>query len=271
MAAQRLLRLLAFVLVVALAQAAAAADPTLLFSYEAIPSAQIDLPKARGAPYARKEFLAHIVAGKLVPDIVAAVGLDPAKARTRVTPGGYALETNPSLQTQISAKPDDGNRLAAALGYVLRQESVLVSDLRAADGDSYQVTIQFPRGKLTPALAHEFFRRAAEIDRGLGGGYAALGNTMIFVNLRGVDGKPFSGLADNLFLDRLTATSHLFPGSTVARSGRARARLVENDWKTAPNGEDYAKLLDRAIEALDRLRARHTVMVRSQAKLNGWE
>ncbi|MCC7046949.1 MAG: hypothetical protein IT562_09575 [Alphaproteobacteria bacterium] len=257
--------------ILALAASALAADPRLLLSYEALPSAQIDLPRAKTAAYEKKLPLARIVAGKLVPDIVAAVGLDPAKARTRVEPGGYALETNPSLQTQIALTPADGERLAAALGYVLRQEGVLLSDLHAADGNSYQVTIQFPRGKLTPALADEFFRRAAAIDRGLGGGFAALGDAMIFLNLRGADGKPYSGLADGPFRDRLGATSHLFPGSAVARSGKASARLVENDWKAAPNGEDYARIVDRAVAALDRLRARHTVMVRSQAKLQGWE
>ncbi|MCC6469546.1 MAG: hypothetical protein IT563_14585 [Alphaproteobacteria bacterium] len=253
------------------ARSALAADPVLLLSYEAQPSAQLVLPKAKAAAYDKKLPLARIVAGKLAPEIVAAVGLDPARARTRVEPGGYALETNPSLQTRIALKPADGERLAAALGYVLRQESVLVSDLRDADGGAYQVTIQFPRGKLTPALADEFFRRAAEIDRGLGGGFAALEGSMIFLNLRGPDGRPYSGLADGPFRDRLAATSHLFPGSAVAHSGKASARLVENDWKSAPNGEDYAKIVDRAVEALDRLRARHTVMVRSQAKLQGWE
>jgi hypothetical protein len=271
MADRRLLKLFVHLLALALAWPASAADPVLLLSYEVLPSAQYVPPKAKDAPYDKKLPLSRMVAGKLVPEIVVAAGLDPAKARTRVEPGGYALETNPSLQTQLSAKPEAGERLAAALGYVLRQESVLVSDLRAADGDTYQVTIRFQPGKLTPTAAHAFFRRAAEIERGLGGGYSALGNDLIFINLRGGDGRPFSGLDDPAFLGGLTTTANLFPAAKIYRSGRARARLVENDWKAAPNGEDYARMVERAIEALDRLRARHTAMVRAQARLQGWE
>jgi hypothetical protein len=267
----RRLRLLAFVLALAIGRAALAADPVLLLSYEVLPSAQLVLPKAKAAPYDKKLPIARIVAGKLVPEIVAAAGFDAGRARTRVEPGGYALETNPSLQTQIALRAQDGERLAAALGYVLRQESVLVSDLKAADGNAFQVAIRFPRGKLTPDAAQDFFRRAAEIERGLGGGYSALHGEMIFINLRGADGRPYSGLGDPAFLAGLTAAAHVYPGVSVARSGRAAARLVENDWKAAPNGEDYARLVGRAVDALDRLRARHTVMVRSQARLQGWE
>lgn len=271
----RLLRrvlVLVLVLVLVPAWQAATADTTLLLSYEALPSAQLDLPKAKAAPYADKLPLGRAVAAELVPAIVAAAGLDPAKAATRVGPGGYMLETNPSLQTRIAAKPEAGERLAAALGYVLRQEGVLVSDLHAADGDSYQVTIRFRPGTLTPARAHDFFRRAAEVERGLGGGYSALGDDLIFLNLRGGDGRPLSGLSDPAFLAGLAAAADRFPDARVLRSGKARARLVENDWKASPDGADYARMFAAgALAELDRLRVRHTALVRAQAKRQGWE
>lgn len=266
-------RLRGFVLLVLLAIAwpARGDAPILLFSYEVLPSAQIDLPKAKAAPYAQKETLSRIVASGLVPDIFIAVGLDPARAITRVAPGGYRGQTNPSLQTTFATDMAAGERVAAALGYVLRQESVLVSDLADGDGNAYQVTIRFPRHTLTPAIAQEFFRRAALVDRGLGGGYAALDDAMIFLNLRGADGKPYSGLGDRLFRERLGIASQRFPDSRLTRSGAVAARLVENDWTTAPNGEDYARLAGDAQAALDLLRQRHTTTVRSAAKRYGWE
>ncbi|HMV32782.1 MAG TPA: hypothetical protein PKA50_11725, partial [Gemmatimonadales bacterium] len=45
---------------------------------------------------------------------------------------------------------------------------------------------------------------------------------------------------DRLFRERLGIASQRFPDSRLTRSGAVAARLVENDWTTAPNGEDYA-------------------------------
>jgi len=262
--------LLSFVLLV-LATAAASAQPVQLLSYEAIPSAQIALPKAKDAPYAQKQAVAQAVADQLVPAILRAAGIDSGSARTQVYPGGYEVRTDPALQTRVATAPEQADRLAAALGYVLRQGSVLVSDLAAKDGDQFQVTLRFPNRSLGAERAQAFFAKAAQLDKGLGGGYSALGDAMVFINLRGADGKPFGGLDDDRFLALMKQACEGFTDCAVDGSGKIRAKLVGNDWKTAPNGEAYAKLVPDAVPELNRLRQRHTAMIEDAAAKNGWK
>ena len=245
-----------------------AAAEALLF-YEALPAAQVVLPKAKDAPYAEKQRLAEAVARELVPGIVDALDLDPTRARTSVAPGGYEGRTNPSLQTALPASQAEARRLAAALGYVLRQESVLVADLADAAGDSFQVTVGFARAP-DADLAQRFFAHAAETDRGLAGGYSIVGSGMVFVNLRGADGKPLGGLNDAAFLGGLRRAAAGFPGAAVAASGRCRAYLVENDWARARDGEEFAIALGGKAGALMLLRLKHTVIVETLAARYGW-
>ncbi len=265
---RRMLRLgLLFALLLAFGPAAAQAP--LLFSYEALPSAQIILPKAKTAPYADRERLARAVADELVRAIIDAVKLDPARAKTDVAPGGYMLETDPSLQTTMQLSHADARRLAAALGYVLRQGSVLVSDCADPAGTAAFAAVGFDK-KLSSDLAQGFFLHAAKTEKGLGGGYSVTGGRMLFINLAGADGKPFSGLNDAAFVAGLRRTAQSFPGASVAASGKCRAYLVGNDWAKATNGEDYAAELGPGGGGLMLLRLKHTAMVESFASRYGW-
>lgn len=258
------------VLLLLWAQAAAA---EIRLFYEALPAAQVALPKAGDAPYAEKERLAEAVARELVPGILDALGLDPTRAKTAIAPGGYEGRTNPGLQTALPATAAEARGLAAALGYVLRQESVLVADLTDAAGDSFQVTVGFGRAP-DADLARRFFAHAAQTDRGLAGGYSVVDSDMVFINLRGADGKPLGGLDDAAFLGGLRRAAAGFPGAKVAASGKCRAYLVENDWARFTTGEEFAAALGGPVGhragALMLLRLRHTVIVETLAARYGW-
>jgi hypothetical protein len=245
-----------------------AAAETLLF-YEALPAAQVALPKARTAPYAEKQRLAEAVALELVPGIVDALAFDPMRAKTAIAPGGYGGRTNPSLQTALPATAAEARTLAAALGYVLRQESVLVADLADASGDSFQVAVGFGRAP-DADLAQRFFAHAIQIDKGLAGGYSVVDAGMVFVNLRGADGRPLGGLDDAAFLSALRRAAEGFPGARIAASGKCRAYLLENDWARAGNGEEFAAALGEKAGALMLLRLKHTVIVETLAARYGW-
>ena len=267
----RLVLMLRFglLLVSLLAFEPAAAQTPLLFSYEAMPAAQIVLPKAKTAPYADRERLAREAAGELVPAIIDAVKLDYTRARTEIAPGGYLRETDPSLQTTLTVGHADARRLAAALGYVLRQGSVLVSDCSDAGGMAAYAAIRFDR-PVDADLAHKFFLHAAGIEKGLGGGYSVTGGRMLFINLAGADGKPFSGLAGDSFVAGLRRAAETFPGAALAASGKCRAYLVANDWSKATNGEEYAAELGSGGGGLMLLRLKHTAMVETLASRYGW-
>lgn len=269
--------LASFLLVLVLAfRPAAAADPALLLSYEAIPSAQVDLPELGRATYAQRAEVTAAALDVLVPEILTLMGVDPGKTVTEVTPGGYLLETNASLQTRVSLPDDGADRLAAALGYVLRQYSVMVSHLGNPSGDTGYVAVAFRPGVLDADLAHRFFEAAAARSEGLGGGYTAFGDTLYFLNVRDSDGQPYSGLDDAGFAAELKAVAAGFAGegAMVASVGTADARFVGNDWDRQPMGGAYVDLLggrgSPEVQTLDRLRERHTELVLEAADRYGW-
>ena len=223
--------LLLFLLVLPAPRAARAADPTLLFSYEVTSAVGLDLPKLPQATYAERATFAGQVLDRLVPDVVRAVGLDPKRVKTEITPGGYLLKTNASLQSKTALGDAPADRFAAALGYVFRQSSVLVSDLADAKGGTGYVIVSMPKGTMNASLAQAFFAHAAEVDAGLGGGYTAFDDEMIFLNVRDRDGKPYSKLEDDVFeaAMRRAAASFDLVKAEVKDVGQARARFVGNN------------------------------------------
>jgi hypothetical protein len=259
------------------ATAAAAQDggatETWLISYETLPSAQVAL-NLDAATYAQKAEVAAEALAAISPGVIAAVGLDPAKIETELTPGGYLLETNPSLQARGAMDEDQATRLAAGFGYVFRQWSVLASLIDETAGDTAYVTVAFPEGGLSPDAAQAFFEAAAAQDDGLGGGYTAFGDEMIFLNVRDAERQPYSGLEDVAFAAKLGAAAGGFDAADlrVAGAGYARALFVGNDWETAPDGEHYALLLGdaAAVAKLDALRAEHTALVERLGAGFGW-
>ncbi|HYD67925.1 hypothetical protein [Azospirillum sp.] len=248
-----------------------AAEPVQRLFYEAVPA----MSEARGpeatapeagaldkAPFAVRSAFAARVAGELVPAVLRALGHDPAAAVTELTVGGWQLRTNPSLHTALPLADAEADRLAAALGFVLRQDSVLVADLTQGDGRTGSVIVTLPR--LTPDRAQRFFAHAARVDAGLGGGYTAFGDAMLFLNVAGDDGKPYSGLPDAAFADALARAARRFPAARLTATGLADARFVSNDWAAAPDGADYTRRLDPAtVAALRTLRDRHAALLRA--------
>jgi hypothetical protein len=263
---------LLLVALLAAASAAEAQERAQLLSYEALPSAQIALDLS-AADYAQRAEVTAAALESIAPRVIAAAGFDPEAVETEMTPGGYLLNTNASLQARAVMSDEEATRLAAALGYVFRQWSVLVSEL-GDDGGTAYVSVAFPEDALTPEAAQAFFEHAASVAEGLGGGYTAFGDDMIFLNVRDGDGGPYSGMEDESFAAQLGYAAGTFPGAplTVAAAGVAEARFVDNDWEAAPNGEDYAETLaDPAlVAALDGLRAEHTALIEDMGAALGW-
>lgn len=254
--------------------------PVQQVSYEVIPTplyevGPLDLTLAN-ASYEQREAFTLEVRDTMLPDIVAAVGLPGQMLDTELTPGGFQLVTNPSLQTRLTAGDSEVEALAAALGYVFSQWSVLVTDFAATEGGTGFAVVSFDVAEVDPELGQAFFEHAAELDGGLGGGYFAFSSEVIFLNLRGPDGEPYSMLDDEAFVGLVedAATSFAPYRAELAQAGEAGVIFVENDWITAPAGEDYLALLDALGDAtvaeLMTLQAEHVDRFEAAVSAYGW-
>lgn len=255
--------------IVAAAIPALAEPNTYLLSYEATPSAGFDLPKLKSATYEQRAAFSAKALEEIVPRIAEAVGVDVEDLVSEVTPGGYLLKTNASLQTEAELEEDQASRFAAALGYVFHQYSVLVSELDDGDGKTGYVTVEFPEDTLDAKVAQAFFEKAASVDKGLGGGYTAFGDEQIFLNVVDGNGKPYSGLDNAAFLAGLTKAVDEFgpPKPKIAESGNATARFVGNSWDKQPKGEAYAAVLGAdVVKALDAIGADYAKLVEAAFK-----
>lgn len=200
------------------------------------------------APYEARQFLTERARTELLPIILESAGLDGRETIAELRMGGYRLQTNPSLHMTVALEDAPADRLAGAIAWSFAQDSVLVADFDSADGATGYALVRFPENSLTPDLAQRFFLAAAAEHEGLGGGYTAFGDTLLFLNLRGGDGKPYSGLPDDAFTDVLRRAAAAFPGAALAETGRADARLVFQ-----PSQPDSP--------ALSPLRARHAALL----------
>ncbi|WP_245293051.1 MULTISPECIES: hypothetical protein [Rhizobium] len=257
-------------------QNTALADQKVLLSYEATPSAGFHLPRLSQASYDDRAAFAAEVLKEIVPKVVTANGIDPATLETEVTPGGYLLKTNASLQTEGDLDDPTADRLAGSLGYVFRQYSVLVSRLDDTKGKTGFVVVRFPKDSLNATVAQKFFEAADATKKGLGGGYTAFGDEQIFFNVTNPEGKPYSGLDDATFEDGLKRTAASFgnPEAEVSSSGKATARFIGNDWDKAQRGEDYQSLLGGAdselVKKLDEIGKDYASLVVNTAESKGW-
>jgi hypothetical protein len=249
-------------------------------SFEAVPTPLFELGSLDvsldAATYAQLEAFTAATRDEALPGIVAAVGLTERMLDTEMTPGGFALTTNPSLQTRLMASDAEVETFAAALGLVLSQWSVLVTDFAAVDGGTGFAVVSFDAERVDPALGQQFFEYAASVDQGLGGGYFAFGAEVIYLNLRGVDDEPYSGLTDDEFVALLADAAASFAPyrAEVQQSGEVAAIFVENDWAAAANGETYLDILDPlgddVIADLEDLQAAHTDRFTAAADANDW-
>lgn len=242
---------------------------SFLVSYEATPSFGYDLPKLKAAGYEERAAFSQKVLAEIVPRIADAVGIDSENLVTEVTPGGYLLKTNASLQSAAEVSSDEAERFAAGLGYVFRQYSVLVSGLDDDEGNTGYVVVTFPENTLDAEVAQAFFEKAASVEKGLGGGYTAFGDDQIFLNVADAAGKPYSGLDDAAFLAGLTRAASEFgpPQPTIAGTGTASARFVGNEWDKQAKGEAYVEKLGGAgseiVTALDAIEADYAKLLQA--------
>lgn len=257
-------------------QTTALAGQKVLLSYEATPSAGFYLPQLAKASYDDRAAFSSDVLKEIVPKIIAANGIDPASLETEVTPGGYLLKTNASLQTEGELDDVTADRLAGSLGYVFRQYSVLASRLDDTTGKTGFVVVQFPKDSLNAAVAQKFFEAADATKKGLGGGYTAFGDEQIFLNVTNSEGKPYSGLDDATFLDGLKQAAASFgdPKPEVSASGRAAARFIGNDWDKSKAGEDYISKLggsgSELVKKLDEIGKDYASLITTTAESKGW-
>lgn len=257
-------------------QTIASAGQKVLLSYEATPSAGFHLPRLAKASYDDRAAFSADVLKEVVPKIAAANAIDPAILETEVTPGGYLLKTNASLQTEGELDDTTADRLAGSLGYVFRQYSVLVSRLDDAAGKTGFVVVRFPKDSLDAAVAQKFFELADATEKGLGGGYTVFGDEQIFLNVTNSEGKPYSGLDDKTFQGGLKRAAAAFgkPEAAISSSGKATARFVGNDWKTSERGQDYQALLGGAdstlVKRLDAIGKDYASLVARTAESKGW-
>ena len=253
---------------------------SIQLSYEAIPGTGVALGQGAvdmsASTYADKLAFTQEIHTNLVPAIFAEFGLDFSALTSESGPGGYRIETNPSMQTRGSLSAQEATQVAAGLGYVMYQWSVLVTDFTAKDGNTGYAIVQFDNGVLDSTMAQAFFAHAASVHDGLGGGYMSFADQMIFLNLRGTDGTPSSGLDDQAFFAQLGNATASFKDATteLSKSGFADAWQVENNWESAPDGADYLSLVSASgasIEALNSLQTQFNQQLLQAAKVHGWE
>jgi hypothetical protein len=257
-----------------LALPAAAAEPTLLFSYEALALEPLGFDPAKATYDQRVTFTEAVLADEL-PTILAALDIPPDRVETEITPGGYLLHTNASLQSSFEADAATADRFASAVGYVFRQWSILVTDFTPEGaGNTGFAVVTFADDAPSGDLAQAFFEHAAKVNEGLGGGYTAFGRDLYFLNVADGEGKPYSGIDDETFVSALAEAAGSFAGAKVSlsRSGRVGARFIENDWEKSPEGQDYAATLGAPLAAeLEALRTAHEARLGAFATEHGWK
>lgn len=206
-----------------------------------------------GAIYNKEVARTTAIISELGPPILGAIGLDPNSFDAEVVAGGYEGRMSPSVVMDIDGDAATADRLASACGLVFEQQSVL--DWREADtAPDFAVDVAFQ--SLTPTLAEFFYRTAIGVNRGLAGGFTARDNRLLFINLRGADNKPLSGLADDQFAAALTTAAKAFGSLVTVRTLHVEAHLV------AAEGGHYATAVGAAaLPELDRLHARRTALV----------
>ena len=208
------------------------------------------VPDRADAVYNQQAALTAGVIAELGPPVTGVVGLDPSAFDAEIVVGGYRGRTSPSAVVQVEGDAATADRLAAAFGFACDQESVLAWS--EAGSDTLAVYIAFP--SLTPTLADFFFRNAMAVNLGLAGGYTAQDNRLMFLNLRGSDGKPLSTLDDAPFEAALRQAAKAFGAIAVVTTARVTAHLVAR--------ESYAALLDPdKLASLEKLRVRRAALI----------
>lgn len=209
------------------------------------------VPDSADAVYNQQAALTAGVVAELGPPVLGAIGLDPATFDAEIVIGGYRGRTSPSVVVHLDVDAATADRAAAAFGFVCDQMSVLAWS-ETGTGDTLAVYVAFPT--LTPTLADFFFRNAMAVNLGLAGGYTARDSRLMFLNLRGSDGKPLSGLEDEQFAAALRQAAKAFGDIAVVTTRRVTAHLVAR--------ETYPTILEpEKLATLEKLRARRAALI----------
>jgi hypothetical protein len=195
-------------------------------------------------PFATNAETTALLISELGPSGLAAIGLDSGLFDAEIVPGGHMAKINPAVLLTLDGGDAQARRTAAAFGHIFGQSAVLI--WRDASEGSLVVGVTLP--VVTPTLADHFLRLAGAIEPGLAGGFTARGNQLLFINLRGADGRPFSGLEDEQFAAGLQRAAGQFGGIATVSTGRATATLIER--------ADYPALLGTSLATVERLKAR---------------
>jgi hypothetical protein len=268
---RRRVRWVVLALCLAAASAARGDEPRpWMLSVEVLSQIDPVPPKIARATYAQKEAFTRETLAATVPEILALMNVPRAALNARVSPGGYRDAIAPAIQGEAKLAEAEARRLAAALGYVFVQWSVLIADYGAEGGAVSYFTLRYPRGALTTARAEAAF---AGLRRNLASdklGFSSFGDRMIFLNLE-------TGIGDAAFLTGLRRL-HMagVPLSvTIDGPGKAKAHFVGNDWDKARGGEGYEAIVGaegkRTIAALRWIRAKHAAAVVRAAQRYGWQ
>lgn len=208
------------------------------------------VPDSGDAVYNKQAAQTAGLIAEIGPPVLGALGLDPASFDADIVIGGYRGRINPTVVVHLDGDAAMADRVAAAFGFVCDQTSVLV--WREDGGPVLAVNVGFPT--LTPTLAEFFFRNAMAVNLGLAGGFTARDNRLEFINLRGADGQPLSGLDDDKFSAALRQAAKAFGDIATVTTTTVDARLVANDGYRAIIG-------DAGLPALDKLRHRRAELV----------
>jgi hypothetical protein len=253
---------LAAALLVFAGSASAEALRNWRIAFEVLSSQHAQPAGGRKASYAEKDALTRAVLAEIVPHVWTTLGaVVAARVRSRVQAGGYGNEVNPSIHSAVQTTEAEARRLSAALGFVFRQDAVLMYDLAAEDGQLKQVTVRFARRSMTPAIAARFFDLARQELKNDKLGFSSTLSRMIFININ-------TGIGDDALAAGLKRAAAAWPQQniTVEPPKSVRALLVENDWSKQKAGESYASELgaggERLAGALAMLQRRHDGRVR---------
>ncbi|MFO0555589.1 MAG: hypothetical protein U0271_44840 [Polyangiaceae bacterium] len=235
----------------------AAEEPSQTFFYEVLPSAQIAF---KHGSYQAEAELTRTVLEELVPAIFQLLAPPNVAVTSRLGPGGYKGKTSPSIHSELRIEDAPASVVAAGIGWVFRQYSVLVADLRdSLEGTCPYAIVDLGPEQLSVAEAERFLNHAT-LNPQLPKGYTAFGDDLLVLNLPDAGNAP---LPETEFFKQMgEAAAGFCEGATIAQTGRADARMIQNDWKLRADGEAYAELL-RAVDMaeLHRLRQRHTEIV----------
>lgn len=211
------------------------------------------VPERGDVIYTKQVAQTAAVISELGPPLLGALGLDPSSFDADVVAGGYQGRMNATVVMYVDGDAVKAGRVASACGIVFDQASVLDWHENQA-GPDLAVDVSFR--SLTPTLADFFFRQAIAVNRGLAGGFTAHDNQLLFINLRGADGKPLSGADDAQFANALRTAAKGFGNLATVSVFRLEAHLI-----AAADGAYKSVVGPKALPQLDKLRARRAALV----------